>query len=148
VAELYAPVDAETLAVAYLKSVADLTALVGVEGISTELPRDWVAGDAYVRLSRIGGTPADSVGHLDRARIQVEAFGATGEDAFSIAGEALLAFRLLPGSSFDYAGAVVTGVDQDLGLSSQPDPETDAPRYLFGVVLFVHPVPTVEPPGS
>ncbi|MGH9001914.1 MAG: hypothetical protein ACRDYV_02180 [Acidimicrobiia bacterium] len=134
-AELYAPVDTETLVVDYLGTV---DALDGV-GISTELPRDWTAGDRHVRLSRIGGIPADNVGHLDRARIQVEAFGATGEDAFAIAGEALLALRLLPGSAFVYAGAVVTAVDQDLGLASLPDPETDAPRYLFGVVLYVHP---------
>ncbi len=147
-ADLLAPVDAETLAVAYLKTVDDVTDLVGDDGISTELPRSWVAGDRHVRLTRIGGLPVDAVGHLDRARLQIDAFGADGEDAHAIAGQVLLAFRRLPASAFTYPGAVVTGAAQDLGLSGSPDPDTDAPRYLFGVVLYVHPVPIPEPPGS
>lgn len=136
--DLYAPVDAETLAVAYLKTVTAVTALVGADGISTRLPRDWEPGDRHVRLTRIGGLPTDIIGYLDQARIQVDAFGADEGDAHALAGQVLLAFRRLESSGFSHAGAVVTGVDQDLGLANSPDPDTDAARYLFGVVLYVH----------
>lgn len=137
--DLYAPVDVETLAVDYLKTVSAVTALVTTDGISTKLPRDWVAGDRHVRLTRIGGLPTDVIGYLDQARIQVDAFGADDADAHALAAQVLLAFRRLESSAFGFAGAVVTAVDQDLGMTSQPDPDTDASRYLFGVVLYVHP---------
>lgn len=137
--DLYAPVDAETLAVAYLKTVSAVTDLVTTDGISTRLPRDWEAGDRHVRLTRIGGLPTDVVGYLDRARIQVDAFGADETDAHALAAQVLLALRRLEGSGFGYAGAVITAVDQDLGMASSSDPDTDAARYLFGVVLYVHP---------
>lgn len=137
--DLYAPVDSETLAVTYLKTVAAVTDLVGVDGISTRIPRDWEAGHRHVRLTRIGGLPTDIAGYLDRARIQIDSFGADEEDAHAIAGQVLLALLRLPGSGFSAAGAVVTAVEQDLGMANQPDPDTDAPRYLCGVVLYVHP---------
>lgn len=137
--DLYAPVDAEGLAVDYLKSVGAVTDLVTTDGISTRLPRDWEAGDRHVRLTRIGGLPTDVVGYLDRARIQVDAFGTDEGDAHALAGQVLVALRRLPAAAYSYAGAVVTAVNQDLGMANVPDPDTDAARYLFGVVLYVHP---------
>lgn len=137
--DFFAPVDAETLAVDYLKTVTAVTDLVTEDGISTRLPRDWEAGDRHVRLTRIAGLPTDAVGYLDRARIQVDAFGTDEADAQALAGQVLLALRRLPTADYSYAGAVVTATAQDLGLANVPDPDTDAPRYLFGMVLYVHP---------
>jgi hypothetical protein len=134
VAELLAPVDAESLAIDYLNDGGDLAPASG------KRPHDWQAGDPWIRVTRIGGVPNDGIGHLDRARLQVEAYDADEPTAFASAGAALTKLRLLPSSGFEFAGAVVTGVDQDLGMTNSPDPETGADRYLFGVVLYVHPV--------
>lgn len=139
--EFAAPVDVETLAITYLAQVDALTDLVGEDGVADALPREWNAGDRFVRVSRIGGLPdaLDTPGWLDRARLQVDAFGADGADAFEIASIAVRALKELPSSGWTPEGAVVTATAQDLGLTSSPDPGTDAARYLFGMVLYVHP---------
>lgn len=136
-----APVDAESLAIAYLAQVSTLTALVGADGVGDALPRDWNAGDRFVRVTRIGGIPdpLDTPGWLDRARLQVDAFGADGSDAHDLAALCLLALKELPSSGWTFEGAVVTATSQDLGITNAPDPDTDAARYLFGMVLYVHP---------
>lgn len=139
------PVDAETLVVAYLEDLD--AAILGGPGptpptipVSTKLHRDFKAGDRAIRLTRIGGLPlAGSRGYVDRARIQVDVFGADEADAAEVAGRALAALQDLPESDFVFSKAVVTAVVQDLGLASVPDPDTGADRYLFGVVLYLHP---------
>lgn len=136
------PLDLETLAIAYLSARPELLELVGgdAERVSGRLPRGWTKGDVAVRMTRVGGTPVDHLGHLDRCRLQVEAFAGDDLEACKLAGRALVELRTLEGQKVD--GGVVTAVDQDLGLRRQPDPVTDAPRYLFGVVLYGHPTAT------
>lgn len=133
---LHLMVDAEALVVAFLAGQADVAALVGSR-ISTELPP--APTFPLVRLERIGGltgTPA----HLDRARIQVEAWGATKGEAHTVAATVRAAlFEELPGT---HPLGVVTGAEEDLGLTWSPDPESDQPRYVFGVAAFIHPAPT------
>jgi len=133
------PVDVETLTVDYLKTVAAVTSLVGVDGVSGDLPRAWNPGERHVRVTRVGGLPTDRAAYLDQARIQIDAFGATDIDAHTVAAATLLALLRLPTAGYSHPGAVVNAVRQDLGLANLPDPDSDAPRYLFGMVLTVHP---------
>lgn len=137
------PLDLETVAIEYLSGRADLLELLGgdAELVSGKLRRGWTKGDLAVRIVRVGGTPVDHVGHLDRARLQVEAFAGDDLAAHDLAARALVELRTLEGRKVEVGAArgVVTAVEQDLGLRRQPDPITDAPRYLFGVVLYGHP---------
>lgn len=140
------PIDLETLSIEYLSARPALLELLGGDGdlVSGRLRRGWQAGELAVRLTRIGGTPVDHLGHLDRCRLQVEAFAGDDLEAYAIAARALAELRTLEGQKVEVGGArgVVTAVEQDLGLRRQPDPITDAPRYLFGAVLYGHPVAT------
>ena len=135
------PLDLETLAIEYASARPAILELVGdAERVSGRLPRGWTKGDVAVRMTRVGGMPVDHLGHLDRCRLQVEAFAGDDLEACALAGRVLVELRTLEGQKVD--GGVVTAVDQDLGLRRQPDPITDAPRYLFGVVLYGHPTAT------
>lgn len=133
-------VDVEKLFVAYLENDAGLGPLVGGAGdsarVSTELPRGF-AGEARVRLLRVGGTELDQIGHLDRALVQIEGYGPTKAAAFAVAAEALRAVKQAPGA--EHAGAVVTLVERVSGPSWSPDPPTGHPRYLTTVAATVHP---------
>ena len=135
--ELAPLVDGEALAVAHLKADATLDALVG-NRISTELPADFTP-QGRLQIEGEHGLPVDAdTSHLQRVRIQVKAFGATKEQAFDVAA---LAYASLRGATGTHALAIVTRVTQYLGLRWSPDPETDNPRYLFGVILYCHAVP-------
>jgi hypothetical protein len=127
--------DAELLTVNALRANADLTALVGAR-VYTAIPAEPTF--PLVRVTRIGGIPAISR-HLDIARIQVDVWGTTKFQARTVAATAQAAIHAAIGAR---AEGVLTGVDDDLGLSWQPDPETDQPRYVFGVALYLHPNPS------
>jgi hypothetical protein len=125
---------AELLAVTYLRGVAEVTALVAGR-VGTAVP----AGPTfpYLVVRRFGGIPPVR-GHLDAARLQVDAWGRTKTEARYRAATAQAALLAMPQAA--HAGAVMTGVADDLGLTWQPDPEDAQPRYLFGVVTYGHPV--------
>lgn len=129
-------VDAEKLLVEYLKGVSELDGLVS-DKISTKLPKEFTP-EKRLRLFRVGGTPDPSlaVPWIDRPRMQLESYGSTKGEAFEVSQVAMDAIYQMPGT---YEGAVVTAVTPDLGLQWRPDPHTEAPRYLWGVVLYVHP---------
>ena len=135
-------VDVEALLVGYLTTRAPVVALIGPTGASTSLPRSWTAGDRYVRLTRLGGVPdaIDPSARLDRARVQFDVFGADEADAHAVAAQVLVELLALVESPWRYDGAVVTAVKIDTGLTNSPDRGTDAARYLFGVILYVHAV--------
>lgn len=126
-------VDAELLAVNYLRGRAEISAIVGTR-VSTELPSSptW----PYLTVTRLGGT-ADHLGWVDAARLQVDAWGTSKANASLLARTALAALREMPGS---HALGVVSNVTQDLGLAWAPDDVSDRPRYLFGVVVYTHPL--------
>jgi hypothetical protein len=135
--ELAPLIDGEALAVAHLKADATLDALVG-NRVSTELPAGFLA-EGRLQVEGEHGLPVDAdTSHLQRVRIQVKAFGETKEEAFDVAA---LAYASLRGAVGSHALAIVTRVTQYIGLRWSPDPETDIPRYLFGLVLYCHAVP-------
>lgn len=130
------PADAELVAIVALRDNVDALSETTVSG---EIPSGWQRGDLHVRVVRIGGT-RDHPGWLDRARLQVEVFAATAIEAHDVAAACLnVLYRLGLGDLAAPAGAVVTGIREELGLANRPDPDTGSPRYLFAVVLTVHP---------
>lgn len=127
--------DAELLTVNYLRGVSDVTALVGTR-VYTEIPAQptW----PLLRITRIGGLPTIRQ-HLDVARIQIDAWGTTKYQARTAAATAQAAIHAAVGP---HTQGVVTAVEDDLGLTWAPDPDTNQARYTFGVSVFIHPNPT------
>jgi len=133
---MHAEPDFEVLAVGALKAAAAVTALVDADAIGTKLRARWRAGQAALRIRRIGGLPTEQAAqHLIRGRLQIEAYAGDEADAFAIAQQADLALRAMPGT---YPGAVVTAVRKDLAFTNSPDPDSDSARFVFGVVLYAH----------
>ena len=129
-------VDAELLTVNYLRSVADVTALVATR-VYTALPP--TPAFPLLRIIRIGGTPVVRQ-HLDIARIQVDSWATSKASAWRVATTAQAALHAMP--DVTHPLGVVTAVEDDMGLTWSPDPETDQSRYVFGVALYLHPKPS------
>ncbi len=136
-------VDAETIVVDYLSADSTPTSST-VDGVADALPRGWTKDSLRLRVTRLGGAPrpGDPIGHLNRARIQVDAFGPDSSSTFAAAARALADLRNLPSSGFETPGAVVTAVEVELGIQRADDPPTNAARYVFGVILYGHAVAT------
>lgn len=128
-------VDAELLAVNYLRATAEVAAIAGSR-IYTEIPP--TPTYPLVRVTRIGGVPTIRQ-HLDVARLQIDVWGQTKFQARTLAATVQAAMWAAVGS---HAEGVVANVEDDLGLSWSPDPDTDQPRYVFGVAVTIHPNPT------
>lgn len=135
--------DVESLAALYLRGLTSVSTLVA-DRVYTERP----AGkpDPKVMVTRIGGVSVGNSKWLDEARIQGEAWGTTAVEAYDVAAAALAGLLDMPGLrpvSTGGANAVVTNVREDLGLQWLPDMigGDSKPRYVFGVVVSVHPVP-------
>lgn len=130
---------AEELLVAYLRADAAVAALVGTK-VSTQLPKTFKA-ERRIQLFRTGGVPNpnDVPGHLDRPSIQLNTFGATQAEAWAVAAETIRAVLAAPAGTFP--AAVVTHARRVLGPIWSPDPDSDPPipRYITGVVLWIHP---------
>ena len=125
--------DAELVVITYLKSVAEVAAIVGTKvtaDIQPELPR--------LRVVRVGGTLAVPR-RLDGARLQFEAWASTKQAARHLAATAHAA--MWEANNATNNGAVITGVEDSLGLGWLPDPVTSAPRYIWGQVVYIHPIP-------
>lgn len=133
-------IDAETLAVGYLAQSAagDLCS-----GVATALPRGWTPDDPRLRVTRLGGLPdpRDPIGHVNRARLQIDAFAPSSSDAYELAAQALADLENLPSSGFETPGVVVTAVRQSVGIARQDDPRTGGPRYFLEVILYAHRAP-------
>jgi hypothetical protein len=114
----------------------ELQAIVGAN-IGTRNPE----GAAYpiLRVQRLGGRQAmRNPLWLDGARIQVDAWGTTDEEAHDLAAtaEAVL-FAALGHSS---ALGVITDVEELIGRRQIEDPGTNThPRYVFELRVTVHP---------
>lgn len=133
--------DAELVARDWLAGRPALAAIVGVHGVTLELPPTptW----PRITLARIGGLPAVRR-RLDTARIQVNAWGDPDavdgrRDAHELA--RLARVELLSMEGYSHTEGYVTGVEDDLGLTWAPDTTRDPviPRYVFGVALYLHP---------
>ena len=129
--------DVPRLTRAWLLTQTDLTSLVG-QRISTRSPGTIVY--PYVTLQRIGGVPSVRQ-RLDVARIQVDCWAETEGTASRVARVARACLHLMEG--YTTADAVVTGVDDDLGLSWLPDTtrHDPIPRFIFGVAISAHALP-------
>lgn len=90
-----------------------------------------------VTVKRVGG-PREWPGRIDRARIQIDCWGTTKEDAWDTVEAATTAIDTLPGI---HTGGGVTHVTETLGPTWLEDPETQRPRYVFEVSVTGHPTP-------
>lgn len=136
--DLHAEPDFEAALIAYLaRSESPVIGLVDPERISTKLRRrEGSLLTPAVRLWRVGGLPTDDVGHLIRARFQVEAYADDTPTAFAIASAVDLELRRIVGR---WGDVVFTGAGRkELGIQYAPDPDSHAERYLFGPVLYGH----------
>lgn len=139
------PVDWEDLVVEFLNQAPEVLALHAAPAAWTDLPREWAPdpdGDpAALRISKVPSAPlADARGHVDRARIQIDSFGATPKDAFDLCRAALVAVLRLDVDPWRYPGAVVNTVGETIRLQRRDDPKVQLPRYFTEVVLTGHPV--------
>lgn len=126
--------DAELVAITYLRSVAEVSAIVGTR-VFWEIPNapTW----PLLRVTRIGGT-ASVPRRLDAARLQLEAWASTKGAATTLARTAQAAMWEARGT---HAGAVISGVDDSLGLQWIPDDSSSPPRprVLWSQILYLHP---------
>ena len=120
--------DAVLVAVRALRADPSVDAIVAGRVYSRRLPEG--AERPALVVTRIGGVPAHEL-RVDRARLQVDAWGTSEKQAHDLAQIARAALIGMRNRSGD--GAVVHRVDTELGLTWNPDPTEDAPRYLFGV---------------
>lgn len=145
--ELRPLADVEAVVIAHLVDDVDLGILVGGTGddarIATELANDFPdEGREDLQVFRVGGTTVDAgVGHIDRAVLQVNAYGAEAESAWELAAMAFKTLLLAPGSTHD--GAVIAAVDRVSGPAWSPDPVTDCPRYIASYAVVLHPLAPV-----
>lgn len=141
--EFYAEPPFEKIAVDFLIASPAIPPLVSTDAlgpmISTKLRGTWDDRKTALRVRRIGGLPTETAArHLARGRLQVDAFAPDEESAEHLARTADLVLRALPGTR---SGYVVTAVEADLGMRNEPDPDSDAARFVFGVVLYAHGTP-------
>jgi len=130
--------NAEAIASAYLRSVPEVSALVGSR-IYTVLPRkesDRVF--PVVRISRIGGGPTGSPAYLDRALLSVEVWGGSKSEAFTIASTIAGALDEIDGYSTGdgYATGSSPGA---LRYIEDGDFEPPKARYVVDVVAYFRP---------
>lgn len=132
--------DVEQLVTDYLLTVDEVETLVG-SNVGSRL-----SGLPAIVVSRIGGSPDPIPLHIDRARIQIDAWTESEENggskglAHDIAATTLAA--LVEMVNVDHAAGVVCDVEPVLGPLWQPDPTTHRPRYVVDVIVVVHPVPS------
>ena len=133
--------DAEYLAVRILKDDATGVFSPFTPRIGTKLPADpdWVHG--VVQVQRVGGVPTQRR-WLDHPNIQVDVWAETKADAHDIAQRARVCLFRAEGKIIykDVTRlAVITGVDDALGMHWEFDPLSLKPRYTFAVYFTDHP---------
>ena len=127
--------DAELVLTGYLRGHPDVAALVGTR-VYTQLPTSPTF--PLVQVRRFGGVPVID-GHLDRASVQIDVWAASKQQARDTAATVQAALIAMP--SGPLAGAVVTRVRTETGLSWQPENEGARPRYVLAVEVTLHPLP-------
>ena len=139
-------VDYEALVIEYLRASALVEDYAGPDAVGKKLPRGWSpapdGNPGRLRVTRIGGAsdPRDPIGHVARARIQLDAFAATTGDAFDLAAVATAELLILPRSGWRYPGAVVNAVQLARDVTARDDPTTEIPGYYLEVILTGHAV--------
>lgn len=133
--------DIEKLVIDYLLSIDEVDDIVdGRIGSKKDAP--------YPRLviGRVSGSPGPIPAHLDSARLQVEAWTDLPADGGSKPAAALLARTTIAALyemvNVTHDEGVVTDVEVAMGPQWLPDPTTSRPRYVFDVIVRVHPFPS------
>ena len=106
----------------------------GVTGVHSSIPTDAVF--PLITVQRVGVIPVIRQ-YLDAANIQVDVWGTSKTDAFNIAARARVLLHEMAGTSFtDPVKVWVSAVEDSLGITWQPDPDTGRDRYLFSVLVY------------
>lgn len=127
--------DIEALVINVLNNSQDITDIAGENSASTQLNEDAVL--PKIRVTLAGGTPRID-GWLYAPRINIEAWANDKETSFDLINKiSEVLFSELNDALFDEG--IVTGIEQDVGLSWIPDPLTNTPRYTLGFVIYNHP---------
>jgi hypothetical protein len=127
--------DVEALIIWWLDQAA-----IALGGVHDEYPAN--PSYPFLVVARIGGKPKEPR-WLDRASIQLDAYGETKEQARDLAATANASLLDLDETNGvidtgDVSG-VVTGVLIESALPWQPDDTTDTARYLSTVTVYAHP---------
>lgn len=99
-----------------------------------------------ILVSRWGGVPVMEE-WIDRSRLQIEAWASYKSQARQVLDLARVALLQARGQVFttgggDRANAVVNNVTTDLGPTWQPDTVTQIDRYIMGMAIVLHPLPS------
>lgn len=139
--------DTEAMAIAYLLTRTEVTDLVGgappAARIGTQLDLTSDAALPALRLRR-ASTTTPVRRHLRAGNVQLEAWAVDELTAQDLCETAVAALHEDDANGFPgvFAGlGVVTGVEDAIGPRSQPDPDTDTPRWLASVLVYAHPLP-------
>lgn len=73
---------------------------------------------------------------FDGVRIQFDCYADTQKQAWTIAATIQAVITRLVGV---YPEGIVTGTDEEIGLTYQPDPKTSKPRYIQDHRIYAHP---------
>lgn len=131
--------DDEELLVRFLLADQSVAGAVGTK-VGAKLPTPLTL--PRVRVRRLGGT-SPPPGWIDRPRIQIECLGNDDAEAKDLANTVRAALAGIVGA---HPLGVVTSIDELNGPQWLPDVVGDqrtpgTPRYLFTVVMTVHPNP-------
>lgn len=124
--------DTETLAIAYLRSVPEVSAIVG-SAIASALPSKGVFPFLVVS-NRVGGIPPFDP-YISGDILQVDAFGRTREQARHLIYTAHAALVAWVGKQHD--GSVISGTKTFAGVQSISDPNRS--HWLFRTRVWAHP---------
>jgi hypothetical protein len=118
--------DAEAITVNYLRTALD------AEGdavpVLTRVPE--VRPGVFVLVERVGGVRSTLV--TDTARLDVQAWAASGEQAADVAALARTLLLAIPPAT---GGAHITRVIETAGPQWLPDDQTGTPRYVLTVEI-------------
>lgn len=134
--------DVEAMLVGYLSADAEVIAAVGADAVSTEIPPG--AAMPRIRLTLSGGDPTIP-GWLHNVRVNIEAYADTKPAAFDAIAAVLERAEALTNTI--QSGIVISVCEQETALAWAPDPLTELPRYIVGIILTVHPKPELILPG-
>jgi hypothetical protein len=136
--------DAERLVSAYLRAAPELEPLVA-DRIYTAMPAR-IGAEPFLLIQRIGGSPPfPRPLVLDEALLQLDAYGGTKRQAWTVGETVAQLLGLLPGS---YEEEVVSGIEVgELRWTPDETWKPPRPRYLLDASVFVKPetgTPPVE----
>lgn len=137
------PIDAVTVAVAYLKTCAEVLELVETR-LSSRLPKTFPDGER-LRVYLVGLQVSEQHGHLQEASLDVTGYAAGPNlepSAFVVAARALAALLAMPDRRPLADGIVCTGARVSLRMVTATDDPTGTSGYRFGVVLSLHRAPS------